>query len=72
MTLSSALKTSDHINLYLETTPKEVGYHLDNIVMEKWEADGAWRDEANTRIEEKRKRNIKMNFRDSVNIPTNK
>ena len=62
VTLNSALKTSDHINLYLETSPSEVGYHLDNVVMEKWEADGAWRDEANTRIEEKRKRNIQMNF----------
>ena len=30
--------------------------------MEKWEADGAWREEANTRIEENRKRNIKINF----------
>ena len=62
MTLNSALKTSDRINLYLETSPSEVGYNLDNVVMEKWEADGAWREEANTRIEENRKRNIKINF----------
>ena len=30
--------------------------------MEEWEADGSWRNEADIRIEEKRKRNINMNF----------
>ena len=62
MTLDSALKTSDHINLYLETSPSEVGYKLDNVVMEKWEADGTWREDANTRIEEQRKRIVQLNF----------
>ena len=67
VSLNSDIKTAEYINLYLEVTPAQASYHLDNVVFEKQQSnDGAWDDGIEDKIDTLRKKNVTINFFDIV------
>ena len=69
ITLPQFIIGSDEIELYLEVSPENTDYNLDNVILEIVE-EGNWVEEANQRIDKLRKSNITFhfNFDSSINM----
>ena len=69
ITLPQFIIGSDEIELYLEVSPENTDYNLDNVILEIVE-EGNWVEEANQRINKLRKSNITFhfNFDSSINM----
>ena len=61
LTLPNFILGSDEVQFYLEVTPAETDYSLDNISLGAADV-GDWEEEANQRIDALRKRNVNINF----------
>ena len=61
LTLPSLIIGAEEVQLYLEVSPADADYDLDNVSLEQQDL-GDWEEEANKRIETLRKRTVEISF----------
>ena len=60
--LDPVLTQAETLRFYLEVSPSSVNYELDNVILQRWCPDGAWKNGIDAKIDTLRKRNIQLNF----------
>ena len=62
--LDPVLIQAETLRFYLEVSPSSVNYELDNVILQRWCPDGAWKNGIDAKIDALRKRNVNINFID--------